>query len=352
MRIDIATFIVLLMLLAIGFILHLVIHTRSPSLPITVLGPFLQKRNWKSLLSAVPGWLFWLSLIFLCIAMSHPRKVADIGPEYSVTKSEMPRSGVALYFLLDESGSMAEKVQGMPKIDRAKKAIGEFLARTGKKDDLIGLISFARVPEVLSPLTLNREEIAAKLQAVEPVQGDERNGTAIGYAIFKAVNIIVATKHFAERQQEAHKSVYSIKNQAIVIITDGLQSPNPADRDNPFRFMPPDEAINYAKDNGVRVFYIGIDPSLAKGDYKDDLQKMQKSMQGSGGELFLVSSSMPIDAILAQIDAMEKSELAPDLLLQQKPVHERSLVALFILLALASLGLAVVIETTVARSAP
>lgn len=364
-HLDVVTFIFLLALLALGYRLKAIKHWNDPALPISHLAPFLGFKSWRVTLAGLSQWLFWASLFFVAVALSHPRMVQEVDPQHSLVKTEIPRSGVALYFLLDESGSMIEKVTTqndrgsrieIPKIDLAKQSILEFvegkqgLNLPGRKDDLVGLIAFARVPEVLCPLTLNRQEIKAKLSTVQPIQDDARNGTAIGYAIFKAVNIIVATKHFADRQQDAHKSVYSITNQAIIIITDGLQSPHPDDKDNPFRFMPPDEAINYAKDNGVRVFYIGIDPTLASSDYANDVAKMKKSMQGSGGELFLANAGAPIEDILAQIDKMEKSALPPQSVLSQNPVREVSLVGFFVLLALISLGAACLLETTIVRA--
>ncbi len=365
MRIDVGTFAFLLALLALGYYLKTIWYGQNPSLPVSNLAPFLGKKSYRSFLGLATEWFFWASLLFLLVAISHPRKVEEFNSQKSYVRKEIPRSGVALYFLLDQSGSMKESVTirnasgsrvEVPKIDLAKQAIMEFvegkqaLGLPGRKNDLVGLMAFARVPEVLCPLTLNRAEIAAQLAKVEPVKEDTRNGTAIGYAIFKAVNIIVATKHFAKRQEQSHKSVYNITNQALIIITDGLQSPHPEDKENPFRFMPPDEAINYAKDNDVRVFYIGIDPILAKSDFAHDIQEMKKSMQQAGGDLFLVNSSFPIEDILSQIDKMEKSALPPEF--QALPIHEVSLMGFFVTIAMISLLLGVFFETALVRSAP
>lgn len=366
MRLDFATFVILLAFLVICYRL-IGRKKQSPSIPVTSVEPFQQKRSWKIIGAATSRWLFWASLLFLAIALSHPLKVEEIRPEITIAKSNMPRSGIALYFLLDESGSMKESVSTIdergarieiPKIDLAKQAIHEFvegkkgLNLPGRRDDLVGLIAFARIPEVLCPLTLNRSEIVQALNRVQPIQEEERNGTAIGYAIFKAVNIIVATKYFAKRQEEEHKGVYSIKNQAIIIITDGLQSPHPADKENPFRFMPPEEAITYAKDNGIRVYYIGIDPVLAQSEFADDVKKMKEAMRGSGGELFIANPSQPIEKILSEVDTMEKSELPPETVITVKPTQEISLVHFFVALAMISLASAVLLETTLARSVP
>ncbi len=367
MHLDFGIFILLLALLVLGYWFNLKRAAQFPALPVSIMEPFIQKRGWRVYLSQLSAWSFWLAMFFLVVAMSNPRKVEDIGRPHSLVKSEVPRSGVALYFVLDESGSMSEKVPSyndrgsrieLAKIDLAKQAIMEFvegntaLSLPGRKNDLVGLISFARVPEVLCPLTLDRVEIATKLESVSPIKDDNRNGTAIGYAIFKAVNIIVATKHFADRQEEAHKGVYSIKNQAIIVITDGLQSPNPADRDNPFRFMPAEEAIGYANDNGIRVFYIGIDPILAKSDYAADISDMKKVMKAGGGDLFLATGQATIEDILSQIDTLEKSELPPQSVLREKPIRETSLVGVFVMAAMIALAAGVMLETTFVRSIP
>jgi hypothetical protein len=49
---------------------------------------------------------------------------------------------------------------------------------------------------------------------------------------------------------------------------------------------------------------------------------------------------------------MEKSEISPQVVLTKAPVHEVSLVGLFITLTLAAVALGVFIETTAVRSAP
>ncbi len=362
MRLDLGIFSFLFLLVSLILLLYAGFKRAVPSLPVSERLPFLKASSFRIYLSRVGKYAFWAAIFFLLIALSHPRAVQSLSSGEDVIKAEVPRSGIAIYFLLDESGSMSEKVKtisgDLPKIDLAKEAILAFvegkqgLNLPGRQNDLTGLIAFARVPDVLCPLTLNRAELAYALRAVQPVKEDTKNGTAIGYAIFKAVNIIVATKHFAKRQEEAHKSVYNIANQAIIILTDGLQSPHPEDRDNPFRFMPPDEAIDYAKENGVRVFYIGIDPILGKSEYANDIQKLKAAMQGSGGELFLTNSQTTIEDILSKIDSMEKSQIAPQVTRKKAPIHEVSLVGLFITLALLSIGVGALIETTFARRSP
>lgn len=369
MHLNLAIFFFLFALLSLGF-LWVQSQMNKPSLPITLLLPFEAGQSFRVYAHHATFWLFWAALFFLIVAFSNPTRVTqEKMPQGALAKSALPREGIAIYFLLDESGSMVEKVptvnrygrpESIRKIDLAKSAIIDFvegakgLDLPGRVNDLVGLIAFARVPDILCPLTLNRQEFEARLKAIEPIQEDERNGTAIGYAIFKAVNIIVATKYFAKRQEESHKEAYSIQNQAIIIVTDGLQSPNPADKDNPFRFMPPEEAINYAKQNDIKVFFIGVDPIFSQPEFKDDVSKLKKAIQGSGGEFFLTTSSVPIEDIFSQIDRMEKSELPPESVVagEAKRVREVPIWDLFVMLALMSLLASCLMETTIARSAP
>ena len=116
--------------------------------------------------------------------------------------------------------------------------------------------------------------------------------------------------------------------------------------------MPPDEAIKYAQDNGVRVYYIGIDPILEKQEFSQDIHKMKEAMQKTGGDLFLADSRFPIDRILQEIDQMEKSQYAPRPVFLEKPVHEKSLVWMCILMSMIFLGVAILCETSIARQVP
>jgi Ca-activated chloride channel family protein len=307
---------------------------------------------------------FWVALAFIAVALispSYKAKRADGGS--SDHKIELPREGIALYFLLDQSGSMAETVQvdsrQISKMTLAKEAIRQFvvgdtnLNLSGRKNDLVGLIAFARAARILCPLTLDRTAILQSLEEIFPVTKEFQNGTSIGYAIFKAVNIIVSTKYFAERQMAQKKPAYAIKNQALVVITDGLQSPHPQDRDNPFRYIPVEEAIRYAVENGVRVYFIGVDPIFKRAEFKTEVEKLKALVKDSGGSFYISSYGLPIGQILAEIDTLEKSSYTPKLALETKePAQYISLIPFCILAALFCLAVGIVLETTYAKTVP
>src|SRR5262249_48328381 len=122
-------------------------------------------------------------------------------------------------------------------------------------NDLIGAISFARSAIVLSPLTLDHEAVISSIKRLKIPQDLNQQGTVIGYAIFKTANLIAAMRQNLSEQYKLHDAL-------LVLVTDGFQDPNPLDKGRRFRTMDVDEASDYAKEQGVRVFIVNVDPSI------------------------------------------------------------------------------------------
>lgn len=356
MKINIPVVLALLTALWFCFLFWKKRTPQMPSTPITLLPEAFKRPGIRGYIAHNLPYLFWASLACIAIALSDPQ--IRLSTQGGVKKETLPREGIAVYYLLDQSGSMAEKVRATiddttkvaPKIDLAKTALKKSLDE--RKDDLVGLIAFARVPRVLCPLTLDRTEILNQLNDIQPLQEDNVNGTAIGYAIFKAVNIFVATSYFADRQKERHLPVYQIKSRAIVIITDGLQEPNPADKENPFRFMSMDEAVNYAQENNIRVYFIGVDPLFKQKEFASDVAQMKNAIERSGGAFYIMTPAVSIDTLLSKINALEKSYLPPQTIFSNEEYETISLVPFFVGCALLFLAMALVSETLLARSVP
>jgi Ca-activated chloride channel homolog len=325
---------------------------KVPTIPITTFSPSFEKRTVRARLAEKIPYAFWIALFSLAFALTDPEIEKNTMSVF--TQKEHPREGIALYYILDQSGSMQEKVsvetgdssEQVPKIEVAINAIKTSLQE--RDQDLVGLIAFARAARVLCPLTLDRNELLQKLQAIKPLQEDAVNGTAIGYALFKAVNIFVATSYFEEKQKEKNKPVYEIKSRAIIVITDGLQSPHPDDRQNPFRFMPVHEAIRYAKENKVRVYFIGVDPIFKKSEFRTDVEEIKAAVESTGGDFFITSQAVTIDEVLSKINLLEKSALPPKSITS----HVVSLTGFFLFLSLFFLGLGTLLETLFCRRVP
>jgi Ca-activated chloride channel homolog len=342
----------LLALITLLFVIHKKFVPTRLFLPLSAQYALFKEKSLKVYLQKLVPYCFWLSLVAIAISFSEPKarqKLEGVQTE----KAPIARSGNALYFVIDQSGSMAEKVvSGLnkeAKLTVAKDAVNQFLSQDS--NDLVGLVAFARAARTISPLTLDRSQVQAELQTLTPITDPKFNGTALGYAIFKTVHTIVATKYFAERQKKEGKAAFSIENQAIVVITDGLQAPHPEDQMHPFRYIPVQEALRYASQNAIKVYFIGVDPIFRTHAAQAEVQELQAQITKTGGKLFLMSPEQPLSDIFSALSSLEKSPLKRDEVLYDVYSY-KTLSAYFVASALFFLFLAILIETLFAKRVP
>jgi len=285
----------------------------------------IKEKSFKEKFSPLSKWLFIVGLASLAIAFldiriftERPKKI-DLQPGGNLSVE-----GIALYLVLDQSGSMKETVsitpiEGLPsrvsKIDLLKYVTKLFvqgdknLKLSGRPNDLIGLVEFARGAHVIVPLTLDHQVILEKLNNFNAVEDKNQDGTAIGYAIFKTANLIVATRNYAKDLIGQGKPAYEIKNSVILLITDGLQDPNPLDNGKRWRQIDPIEAAQFAKDNNIRLYIVNVEPSLATSQFEANLNQMRKAAELTGGQFFIVNRANNLLKIYESINALEKSSL-------------------------------------------
>ena len=322
-------------LLAAGFALVFWIFLRwrkrfsSPSLSFSKVQDLKAAvRGWRAAYADLPRLLVFAAL-FLFIA-------AFIDPHLLIKREEkgagapekaLPTKGIAIYLLLDQSGSMTEKVLArtpsgsrtyITKIQLLKEVTRDFVAGNpelnlkGRPNDLIGLIFFARAPQIIVPLTLDHKTILDKLAKFDVIQNEDQDGTAIGYAIFKTANLIAATRYYAEAFAGKAKPAYEIKNSIIIVVTDGLQDPSPLDKGRRLRNMSLEEAAEYAKKEGVKVYIVNVEPDIASEKYAPDRHLMERITALTGGKFYLVDSTTSLGDIYSDIDKLEKSEIPPE----------------------------------------
>lgn len=283
---------------------------------------------------------------------------------------KMPTEGIAIYLVLDQSGSMKEKVAVqtsdsfglISKIDLLKKVSKQFiigdpkLALKGRPDDMIGLIFFARAAHVMAPLTLDHTAILEELDKFQPVGDRNQDGTSIGYAIFKTANMIAATRHYAQDLISKGEPAYTIKSSVMILITDGLQDPNPLDKGKRLRNIDVPEAAAYAKEQGVRLYIINVEPKLGTADYAPYRNIMQRAAELTGGKFYMVDSSKNLEQIYTEIDGLEKSALPDPLAIdkdQRPDLYRRvSWYPYLIGLGLLSLLSSILLEAFVFRRVP
>jgi Ca-activated chloride channel family protein len=266
----------------------------------------------------LPQNILMLSFLFLLFAWSDPRFLIAKHRENSL--NEPPKSsveGLAIYLVLDQSGSMAEEISygGGTKVNLLKRVTKQFIAGDpqtgleGRPNDMIGLIVFARGAHVLSPLTLDHTALLSELATFAPIAEKEQDGTSIGYAIFKTASMIAATKHYAQGLIEKGEPAYTIKNTMMILITDGMQDPNPLDKGKRLRNMDIPEAAAYAKSQGVRLYIVNVEPRMALDEFEPHRHVMQRAAELTGGKFYLVDATTNLEKIYKDIDSLEKSEV-------------------------------------------
>ncbi len=254
-----------------------------PTADVAMLGGL--PRTLRARLRALPLVFQVLALSALTLALSRP-----------VTRDVMSlrEMGVDIVLLVDVSSSMRAPDMNddntRSRVSAAREKALEFAkARTS---DRVGLVAFARYPELRCPLTLDQAALAAFLKDVEAVYPQtEEDGTGIGIALAKAVKLL--------EQSEARSRV-------VVLLSDGEETVGT---------IMPDEAAKLAKDADVRVHTIGIGKPrviqtfLGPQRIPVDFSALEGIAKTTGGRFFAAADADELEQVYAVIDQMEKVEL-------------------------------------------
>jgi Ca-activated chloride channel family protein len=238
-------------------------------------------RTWRQRLSWLPTSGKLLAACCLVLALARPveRSVAPLREQ-----------GIDILLAVDTSSSMmipdmdaSEKVRRM---DAARQRAEQFAA--ARVHDRIGLVAFARYAELRCPPTLDEAALAAFLRSLDVVeQGSELDGTAIGTALAKCVQVL-------------QKS--TARSRVVVLLTDG---------ENTVEDILPQDGAKLAKDAGVRVHTIGLGNGSPTpfGFQRLDFGDLRKIAEATGGQFFQPQSDADLADVYARIDELEKSEL-------------------------------------------
>jgi Ca-activated chloride channel family protein len=263
-----------------------------------------------------------LALASLILALSRP-----------VERREVPRrsSGLDVVLVLDVSSSMkaTDMDPDATRLGVARRAAKRFLAR--RPDDRIGLVTFARYPDLTCPLTRDHGALVVLLdQVVLKDPKSEEDATGIGTALARAAQVLTASQ----------------RSRAIVLLTDGEE--NVATAGTP-REIAPLHAAQLCRDLGIRAYTIvaGSGRRALDGSWQPlDTRQMEEVAARTDGRFFSAPDAESMNAVYAEIDRLER---LPD----PEPryeVVERYVLPL--LLGLALLGLAVLLERTVLEVSP
>jgi Ca-activated chloride channel family protein len=271
----------------------------------------------RSRLIHLPFILRLIALILLIIALARP--LEGMEKVYDISK------GIAIEVVIDRSSSMnAEMVFAGKQLNRlevAKRVFLEFVQGnkgdlSGRPNDLIGLITFARYADTSSPLTLAHGALASFVEPIELVKRKQEDGTAIGDALALAAARLQKAEKTIKQQALAagtQEPSYEIKSKIIILLTDGKQTAGK---------RTPQEAAELAKKWGIKIYAIGIGgresmirvPTLfgtqviQRGSGVDK-QTLAALAQETDGIFRMAEDGDSLRSVYSEIDELEKSEI-------------------------------------------
>lgn len=268
-------------------------------------------RTWRTVLLPLPGILVGLGLLALVVALARP--VAFV--------AEPARSeGIDIVLALDTSSSMGTRdLDGArTRLDVARDAAIRFVE--GRPYDRIGLVAFARFPDLRCPPTLDHAALAALLREVGTVVTDgPEDATGLGTAVARAVLALQAS---------------GARSKVVVLLTDGEE--NVATAATPGEIAPA-HAGQLCERFGIRVWGIvvgGGGPAAAPSARRPDTRPLERLAQRTGGGVYAARDASALASVYARIDALERSAVATPRVVAQ----ERHLGTLAVGLALLLLG--------------
>lgn len=291
----------------------------------------------------IPVALRRICLALLIFALARPQA----GTTYDMDVSE----GIAIQLLVDVSSSMDMSVKNFDgkttsRMEIAKEMVERFIAGdgehlTGRPNDLIGLITFARYADTRSPLTFGHD---ALLQIVRQLSIQERpneDGTAYGDALALAAARLENPQEL-KQGKATDTDVENIASKVIILLTDG---------ENNSGAHLPTEAAGLAKAWNTRIYAISLGEALDSKQAVETLSAAEKVLEHisleTGGIFRQAHDFESLLSVYTEIDQLERAEIS-------KRSFDRVAEYFWVPLAaaLACLSLALILEATWLRVVP
>jgi Ca-activated chloride channel family protein len=264
-----------------------------------------------------------LTVLSIVFALARPYQLCQVPERYL---------GIDILLCIDTSSSMSAKDMDAKKtrLDIAKNAAKEF-ARF-RDSDRIGLLRFARYPDLLCPPTLDHFALADWITRMKVVSSDgDEDLTGLGSALAHAALVLSRQ----DRPQERRKTP-----KVIVLLTDGRETvATPGSSEG----IAPSKAALLCKQFDIRIHTIAVgrkEDGQGHNRKPYDLVMLRMIAQNSGGTNFEAGDAKTLTSIYSQIDQLEAKE-------RDTPLFERSeKFRIFLLAALISLGLRILLGRT------
>ena len=223
--------------------------------------------------SSLLAWLKWIGIVAAVIALASP----ILTKNYVNSKKE----GRDIVLVIDSSESMRQ--MGFDpsdpyknKFDVVKEVVGDFIKK--RKNDRIGMVTFADVAFIASPLTFEKDFLSNITEMQKLGMAGKR--TAINDALVQAYNLLSKSK---------------AKSKIVILLTDGI--------DNMSK-IPFSDVKNMIAKRDIKLYTIGIGGSR---DY--DGKYLQALAKAGKGQAYAARSAAMLSNIYGEINKLEVTTL-------------------------------------------
>ncbi len=240
----------------------------------------------RTVLRPLPRLLEVAGLLSLIVALAQP-----------VAREPLPRAkeGIDIVLCMDTSSSMTARDldPARTRLEVARDAALRFVA--ARPQDRIGLVAFARYPDLVCPPTLDHEALGSVLTDVVVVAGDgPEDATGIGAAVARAAEVLQRGR---------------ARSKVVILLTDGEEN---VALEGAVGEIAPVHAAQLCERLGVRVYAIaaGLRRRDATGTWvRLDTAPMRRLAERTGGVFHPAKDAQALGQVYARIDAMERAVL-------------------------------------------
>jgi Ca-activated chloride channel family protein len=245
--------------------------------------------SWRTKLTWLPDLLRLLGLLLMALSLARP--------QLSLKEEKVNAEGIDIMLAIDLSSSMLAKDFEPDRLEVSKQVAEDFVRN--RKYDRLGLAVFAGEAFTQCPLTTYQSILIDFLQALSV--GTLEDGTAIGMGLATAVNRL--------KDSESESKV-------VILLTDGVNNTG---------YIDPETAAEIAREYDVKVYTIGVGSEgnaltpvnrRSNGQYifrnakvQIDERLLQEISSSTGGRYYRAKDRNQLEAIYAEIDRLEKTEI-------------------------------------------
>lgn len=268
--------------------------------------------------------------------------LGSAGPQMERRMGEETRQGVAIQLLIDVSSSMDQTLASgdgtaISRLEAVQRVVEPFIRH--RPDDLIGLITFARFADTLSPLTTGHEALAEIVRGLTIQENPAEDGTGYGDALALACARLASSDSTPtpDGSRSSDPSA-AVRSKVVVLLTDG---------ENNCGLHLPEEAAGLAKKWGIRVYAASMrdddggghanPEQIANDEGLTEAERLLRRLAvETGAAYWKIANAAQLQAVYDEVDRLERSEIKTAILYHTRiiPLFQwLALPALLLLLA-------------------